>query len=146
MIKQRRLSTEEAQEHASRAVRVLSDDPRVQLVYLFGSAAGSGRDRVRDVDLAVLTDPPMTVAELMQLRGRVVLDTGAEIDLVPLNRASVILAREVVDSGVCLFARDVDVETDFVVRTRARYLDFKPFLEEQWRLAGERLKERRRGS
>jgi hypothetical protein len=44
-----------------------------------------------------------------------------------------------------LFARDPDVETDFVTRARARYWDFKPYRDVQWRLAGERLAERRVG-
>ncbi len=53
---------------------------------------------------------------------------------------------EVVESGRCVYARHADGETEFVTRARARYWDFKPFLEEQWRLTGERLEERRRGS
>jgi len=39
-----------------------------------------------------------------------------------------------------------ELETDFVVRPRARYWDFKPFLEAQWTDAGERLREQRRGA
>ena len=54
-------------------------------------------------------------------------------------------AHEVVEAGVRLFARDPDVETEFVTRTRARWWDFKPYREAQWRLAGERLAERLRG-
>jgi len=60
--------------------------------------------------------------------------------------AARLLAHEIVESGLCLFARTADVETEFVTRTRARYWDFKPYRKEQWRLAGERLEERRLGS
>jgi hypothetical protein len=72
--------------------------------------------------------------------------TGAPIDLVSLNDASVVLAWEVADSGRCLYARDPDAEIGFVTRARARYWDFKPFLDQQWRLTAERLEERRRGA
>jgi predicted nucleotidyltransferase len=140
-----RLSPEDARLVAERAARQLAADTRVRLVYLFGSAVDAERAEVRDVDVAVLTDPPLSVNELMRLRADLVAGTGAEIDLVSLNAAPVVLAKEVADSGRCLYASDVDIETEFVTRARARYWDFKPFLDEQWRLAGERLEERRRG-
>lgn len=128
------------------AAQVLAADPRVQLVYLFGSAVDPAATMVGDVDLGVLTQPRVDPDELLRLRADVVTAVGASIDLVPLNRASVVLAHEVVEHGRCLFARTPEQETDFVVRTRARYWDFKPFLETQWRYAGERLEERQRGA
>jgi predicted nucleotidyltransferase len=132
-----------ARERAERAARLLGADPRVQLVYLFGSAAQPERQEVRDVDLGVLTDPALPLDELMKLRADI--PSSAPIDLVSLNDASILLAHEIVESGICLFARTPDVQTEFVTRARARYWDFEPYREEQWRLAGERLEERRRG-
>jgi predicted nucleotidyltransferase len=114
----------------------------VQLVYLFGSTVDPDRTAVRDVDLAVVTDPALTVDELTRRRADLVSLTGAPIDLLSLNEASIVLAHEVVESGRCLYARTPDVETEFVTRTRTRYWDFKPYRDEQWRLAGRRLAER----
>ncbi len=71
---------------------------------------------------------------------------GMPVDLVSLNGASIVLAHEVADTGRCLYARSPDVETEFIIRARARYWDFKPFLEEQWRLTGQRIEDRCRGS
>jgi predicted nucleotidyltransferase len=130
---------------AERAVAVLRRDSRVRLVYLYGSAADPARPTARDVDLAVLTEPAWSLEELMRVRADLVAAAGADIDLVLLNDASVVLAHEVVEGGRCLHADPPEAETAFVTRTRARYWDFKPFLDEQWRLAGERLEERRRG-
>jgi predicted nucleotidyltransferase len=141
----RHVAAVEARAAADRAAEVLARDTRVQLVYLFGSAADPDRNLVRDVDLAVLTDPALSLDELLRLRADVVVGAGAPIDLVSLNDAPIVLAHEVAASGKCLYARDPDVETEFVTRAHARYWDFKPFLEEQWRLTGERLEERRRG-
>lgn len=135
-----------AREAAAAAARKLSADPRVELVYLFGSAVDPEQTVVRDVDLGVLTRPPLAANDLLRLRADVVTAVGVPIDLVSLNRAPVVLAHEVVEHGRCLFARTPELETEFVVRTRARYWDFKPFLETQWRYAGERLRERRRGA
>jgi hypothetical protein len=112
------------------------------------SAPPPTKREVRDVDLAVLSDPALSLEELMRLRADAAAAAGgAPIDVVSLNDASIVLAHEVADTGRCLYARSPDVETEFVVRARARYWDFKPFLDEQWRLTGERLEERhRRGS
>jgi predicted nucleotidyltransferase len=118
-------------------------------VYLFGSSARSrtGADEgVRDVDLAVSLDPPASPGELEKLRAELVEELHRPIDLVSLDHASIVLAHEVVEGGVCLHASSPDVEVEFVTRTRARFWDWRPYREEQWRLAGERLEERRRGS
>jgi len=145
MQRPRRLSQKDARQAAEQAAQYLAGDPRVRLVYLFGSAIDQQRAAVRDVDVAVLTDPPLSPDDLLQLRADLVLATGTAIDLVSLNDASVVLAWEVADSGRCLHAADADTEVEFVTRARDRYWDFKPFLDEQWRLAGERLRERQRG-
>jgi predicted nucleotidyltransferase len=136
----------EARTAAEHARDALSRDPRVQLVYLFGSAADPGRTEVRDIDLAILTAPALDLAELLRLRADLVDAMGAPIDLVSLNDAPIVLAHEVVDAGRCLFARSPELETDFVVRARARYLDWAPFREEQWRQSGERSNGRHRGA
>jgi predicted nucleotidyltransferase len=136
----------DAAENAARRVAArLARDPRVRLVYLFGSAADAERRSVRDLDLAVLCDPPLSLDDLMRLRADVLDSAGPTLDLVSLNRCPVVLAKEVADTGRCLFAASPELETEFVVRARARYWDFKPVLEEQWRLLGERLEERRGG-
>jgi predicted nucleotidyltransferase len=128
---------------AERAAAILAGDSRVRLVYLFGSAVDPGVHTVRDVDLAVLLEPPPTFDELLRLRADLVSATGAPLDLVPLDRAPVVLAHEIAETGRCLHADPPERETEFVVRARARYWDWKPFLDEQWRILGERLEDRR---
>jgi len=100
----------------------------------------------RDIDLAILTDPALSFEGLMRFRADLVQAARSDIDVISLNVAPVVLAHEVVDAGRCLYANPPEAETDFVTRARARYWDFKPFLEEQWRLAGERLEHRRHGA
>jgi predicted nucleotidyltransferase len=131
---------------AAAVVDRLAADPRIALVYFFGSALDPERSSVRDLDVAVLSDPPLSLDELVRLRAELVSATALPIDLVSINDAPIVLAHEIVEGGRCLFSRDPDVETDFVTRTRARYWDFAPYRREQWRLAGERLEERLGGS
>lgn len=145
-VPQRRLNAARAQSLAEEAAGILARDARVQLVFLFGSAADPNAAEVDDIDLAVLSEPTLWDDDLLRLRAALVEATHAAVDLVSLDRASIVLAHEVADHGRCLFARRPETETDFVVRARARYWDFKPFLKTQWDYAGERLQERRRGA
>jgi predicted nucleotidyltransferase len=141
-----RISPEEARDRAERAARFLAADPRVKLIFLFGSAADPGRKiPVRDVDLAILMEPSLEFEDFLKLRAGAVQAAGGEIDLVSLNEAGVILAHEIAETGICLYSASPDLETEFVCRAIMRYLDFKPFFKEQWRLTGERLQERLHG-
>ncbi|HEY9421277.1 MAG TPA: hypothetical protein VIW92_07685, partial [Thermoanaerobaculia bacterium] len=71
---------------------------------------------------------------------------GGDIDLVDLNKAGVVLAREVADTGICLYSNPPELEAEFVSRALMQYFDFKHCLDEQWRIMGERLEERQRGA
>lgn len=147
MFEMPKISPGDARSRAERAARFLAADPRVKLVFLFGSAADPDRKiPVRDVDIAILTEPALDLGAFLDLRADTVAAAGGEIDLVPLNEAGVILTHEVAETGICLYSDPPDLETEFVCRAIMRYLDFKPYFDEQWRIAGERLAERRRGS
>lgn len=141
-----KLSPEAAWERAERAARVLAADERVKLVFLFGSAADPDRKSVRDVDLAILADHRLTLYELLDLKAAVARAAGGEIDLILLNDAPVVLAREVAVTGKCLYADPPELETDFVTRANMQYLDFKWYLDRQWEILGERLEARQRGT
>lgn len=141
-----RISRQAAREGAERAARALAEEQSVRLVFLFGSAtAADGPAEVRDADLAVLTYPPPEPDTWRLLEARAQRAARIPMDLIPLHRASIVLAREVAVTGVCLFARTPEEEIDFVVEANRRYLDFKPFLEEQWQLSGERAARRAHG-
>lgn len=142
MVKIPQLSPEEARDRAGRAARFLAADPRVKLVFLFGSAADPDRKSVRDVDLAILTEPRLGLYELLDLKAAVAQAAGGEIDLVPLNDAPVVLSREVAATGRCLHAYPPELETEFVTRSNMEYLDFKWYLDRQWKALGERLEAR----
>src|SRR3989475_13217307 len=120
MDSRRRRSAIGARESAARAAHYLAGNPCVQLVYGFGSATQRDRATVRDVDLAVLTDPPLTLEVLTKRQADVISVTGAPIDLDSLNDASIVLAHAIVESGTGLYAKSADAETDVVQLPRAR--------------------------
>lgn len=144
MERLQRIPSAEARRRAQEAAQLLAADPRVRLVFLFGSAADPGQATVRDIDLALLTEPELSLDELLRRRADLVLQVGEGLDLVSLNRDAILLHREVAVTGRCLYAADPDLETEFVTRSQMRYFDWKPFLETQWRLMGERLEKRLR--
>ncbi len=146
MVKIPQLTVEEARNRAERAAGFLAADPRMELVFLFGSTVDPGRKTVGDVDLAILTDCPLGLYELLDLKADVAQAAGGEVDLVLLNEASVVLAREVAVTGRCLHANAPERETEFVARTNMKYLDFKWYLDRQWEILGERLETRRGAS
>ena len=141
-----RILRQAAREGAERAARALAEESSVRLVFLFGSAAAvDGPAKVRDADLAVSIDPPPEPDAWRRLEAQALRAARVPLDLVLLHRASVVLAREVAATGVCLFARTPEDELDFVVEANRRYLDFKPLLAEQWKLSGERAARRAHG-
>jgi predicted nucleotidyltransferase len=142
-VNDQRIASPAARRVAEQVASRLGRDPRVRLVYLFGSTTSRPG---RDIDIAVVADPPIPFDQFLRIQGELAERTGAPVDLVNLEDAGVVLRHEVAASGVCLFARSPDDETNFVTRARARYWDFKPYLDEQWRLAGVRLSERQGGS
>jgi predicted nucleotidyltransferase len=141
-----RLTPQIARERAQRAAHVLAADSRVQLVFLFGSAVDPGRRVVRDIDLAVWTEPPLSLAERLNLRAEVIDQVGQGIDLVSLNDAPIVLAHEVAKTGDCLYAAADELRVEFLCKALRDYWDWKPFMDTQWRNAGERLEARLRGT
>lgn len=119
----------EARAAAHRAADTLSRDARIRLVFLFGSAADSTRSLVRDVDLAVLTEGSLSFDERRRLQASAERAAGMDLDFVLLQDASVVLAREIATTGVCLYEQREGLETEWRVQAQMAYLDFKPYLE-----------------
>ena len=129
-------------EAVERAVAVLSADPRVRAIYLFGSAARSASVPPRDLDLAISARPPLALPELLRLQGKLQEVVDVAVDLVSLDEAPIVLAHEIIEGGRCVYARSPDDETELVTRIRMRWWDWLPVREQQWRASGERLEAR----
>jgi uncharacterized protein len=104
--------------------RRLSDDARVQAVYLFGSAAaGEARDD-SDIDLAVLIGQRIGLGDELRLRAIAVEELRRDdVDFVILDLAPPLLRYEVVTRGRRLFARDAAAVDAFEHRAIMTYMD-----------------------
>jgi len=107
-----------------RVARRLSEDSRVEAVYLFGSQAnGEAHDR-SDVDLAVLLGEDVSLADELRLRAVAVDELHRDdIDFVILNDAPPLLRYEVVMGGRRLFVRNDASADDFEYRAVLLFLD-----------------------
>jgi hypothetical protein len=125
-----------------RLVELLAVDPRVRLMYAFGSAAGHVAGPLSDVDVAVLLDARLDWDAERELRG--CLDAvSSRVDLVILNDAPPALRFEIVTSGQCLFARDPREQAEFEIVSLSRFLDFQPMRRVQQQYLRARVEERR---
>jgi predicted nucleotidyltransferase len=104
--------------------RRLSSDPRVQAIYLFGSAAAGKARGDSDIDLAVLTGERMGLGDELRLRAIAVEELRRDdIDFVILDNAPPLLRYEVITRGRRLFARDAAAVDMFEHRSIMTYMD-----------------------
>lgn len=127
-------------EHALR--RALESESSLAWAYLFGSAArGEG---FRDVDVAVM--PCETglarLVDLGQLQSRLARVVAADVDLVDLRRAPLVLVQSVLACRRVLLDRDRDRRHVWEAETLSRSLDFEPIRRRYLALREERLRQR----
>jgi|YNPNPStandDraft_1061719.scaffolds.fasta_scaffold36746_2 predicted nucleotidyltransferase len=108
----------------------MARQPEVRLAYLFGSHARGEANALSDVDLAVWLDERLTAAEQGRVHVRLMSDLMSllqrdDIDLVILNRASLLLRHRVLRDGRLLFAADEGERARFATVTIERYLDHR---------------------
>ena len=98
------------------------------------------------MDVAVLFDHLPTPALLDWLTGGLGVATERRVDLVVLNVAPPLLAREVIRRGRLVMCRDEDERVGFETRTTARYQDTAHLRRVQYAYLRERAEAHRAGS
>lgn len=125
-------------EELQRAAGRLRQDPRVVAVYGFGSRARGEAGPASDVDVAVLLDRRLSLADELRLRSRVVEELHRDdVDLVVLNHAPPLLRCEVVAAGRRLFARDDEAADRFEARAAMECFDTEYLRATQQRILRE---------
>lgn len=105
----------------------------IAAIYLFGSHAAGKEGPLSDLDVALLLDerqvrPQKFFRFQMDLMGETAhACRRSDVDLVLLNRATPLLAYEVIRAGRLLYERDHDARVAFEARTVQHYLDLEPF-------------------
>ena len=124
----------------------LGDRHDISLAYLFGSCVSGTARPGSDVDVAILFDHLPTPASLDRLTEDLEAATERRVDLVVLNVAPPLLAREVIARGRLVMFRDEDERVRFVTRTTARFQDTAHLRRVQYAYLRERAEAHRAGS
>lgn len=115
-------------------IAYLRTQPDVAAAYLFGSMATGRATPQSDVDIAVLLvrvpgDPGSALDRQLELTDELRRFTDREADVVILNRAPILLRRQVLAYGQLLYQGDREVRVNFEVQTGKEYADLKPMYD-----------------
>jgi len=120
----------------------LARDPRVRLVYAYGSRARGESGPHSDIDVAVLLDRKLSWDDERELRATLT-GSSPRIDLVLLNEAPPTLRYEILTGGICLLARNPDEQAEFEITSLSRFQDFQAVRRLQQEYMSARIEERR---
>ncbi|MBM7622963.1 type VII toxin-antitoxin system MntA family adenylyltransferase antitoxin [Sporohalobacter salinus] len=111
---------------AEELIDYFREDDRIMTVYLFGSYGTEYETKLSDIDLAILfNDDSISMMEEMGIAAEIEFKLDFdEVDLVNLNKASVILQHEIISKGVKIFEREELYTAEFVEKTLKYYFDF----------------------
>mgnify|MGYP003382091932 CR=1 FL=1 len=118
---------------ARQVSHIVTSDPRVLLVYMFGSHAQGNIGLMSDLDLgAVLTrNAPIAFLRAELTQAFSALSNEMPLDLVILNEAPIELAYSVISQGKVLYERSVAERVEYEAYVLSRYGDYLPFLRAQ---------------
>ena len=106
---------------------VLERHPSVTMAILFGSlAAGRGRAD-SDLDLAVSTTAPLTVAARVELIDELAAAVGRPVDLIDLNQAHGPLLQQVLTTGRLMLCRNRTEYAELLRRQAYEEADLMPY-------------------
>jgi len=94
---------------------------RPAAIYLFGSFGTEQQRADSDLDLAVLLTQPVEPLTLFELSQSLANALCREVDLVDLNSASTVMAKEVIRTGTLLASASPALLQEFEMRTLSDY-------------------------
>jgi len=100
----------------------------LRIAVLFGSRARGSARADSDVDIAILPERDFTLGEENELAASLSSAVGVEVDLVRLDRADPLLAREVAVTGSVLFESRPGAFAAFRAGAISEWLDFEEMI------------------
>ncbi len=79
---------------------LLAEEKQVRLAWLFGSL--TRRDSVRDVDIAIYSEPELSFKELLNLNVEIELELGLPVDMVEIAKAPESLRENIFVKGTLI--------------------------------------------
>jgi predicted nucleotidyltransferase len=105
---------------------IVSVLPEVEVIYLFGSRAQGTANEKSDFDIAILLPAKYNYSELsiFTLQQELSVAVNADVDLILLNEASLVLKFQIVQSGIILFSKNEEVSAKFEMTVLSMYQRF----------------------
>ena len=122
----------------ARLTSALREREEILEAYLFGSHARGQAQSQSDIDVAVYIDEWQADDGAWGYQAQLTTDLMAalgrnDVDVVVLNRASILLYHRVLRDGVRLLSRDLQATTNRAGQALSRYFDFLPQLDKMER-------------
>jgi predicted nucleotidyltransferase len=103
--------------------QILAESRTVQAVYLFGSTVTEQLHSNSDIDLAIKSEKPISVAKLWRLSNELAEITLCDVDLIDLSTASAVMRIQIIAKGRRIYCDDkvaCGLFEDFVFSDYAR--------------------------
>jgi predicted nucleotidyltransferase len=119
---------------------VLEAGPPLRLAVLFGSFARQRARADSDLDIAILPrDESLSLRAELDLAAELSLRTGREVDLVRLDRATMLLRWEIAKHGILLVADPISEWVRFRVAAASEHADMADAFDRAARLFRRRI-------
>jgi predicted nucleotidyltransferase len=118
---------------ASQLREAMEREPRVLLVYVFGSQARGDTGPGSDLDVGVLVTRDASIASLRMELTHILSKFSGEIplDVIILNQAPLELAYSVISGGHLVYERSTAERVEYEANVMSRYGDYLPYLRMQ---------------
>ena len=104
---------------------IKNHQPKVQIIYLFGSHAKAQEQETSDIDLAIKTEESISNTEIYDLRQELAAQLNQDVDLIDMEKASTVLKNEVVQGGTRLYCAPQFDYKPYELLIISQYLDFQ---------------------
>jgi predicted nucleotidyltransferase len=99
-IKWYRMGQKEKDTIIAKLKALLAKEKQVKIAWLFGSL--TRRDSIRDIDLAVHSEPELTFKEFLNLNAQIELELGLPVDMVEIARVPEVMKDKIYTSGLLI--------------------------------------------
>lgn len=106
---------------------LLNEQQDISLAYLFGSLARGEARADSDLDLAILTQQPLTAKRKISLIEELALTSGRPVDLIDLREAGEPLLGEILGKGIRVKGAN-SLHAELIARHLLDSADFLPYV------------------
>jgi len=103
--------------------QILERDSRIKIAVIFGSILYEGP--VRDIDVAVYSNPPLSLKEVLLLSDELERAINVPVDLVPLDRVDPRLQYRILMEGLPIVVRDKNLYDKLILLALGQIQDME---------------------